>query len=107
VRASLGALFSLPVIESAVEPTIVWLRSHGIQIVAATPEGTHRYTDEDYTGPTAIVMGSEAFGLGPQWHDAADHLATIPMFGTMDSLNLATSTALMLYEVVRQRNMLG
>jgi RNA methyltransferase, TrmH family len=103
VRASLGALFSLPVIESPVEVTIQWLRRHGVQIVAATPEGARHYTDVDYTGPTAIVMGSEAFGLGAQWRDAADRLATIPMFGTMDSLNLATSTALMLYEVVRQR----
>ena len=103
IRASLGALFTLPVLESPVDETIDWLRSHNIQIVAATPEATQLYTDVDYTCPTAIVMGSEAFGLGDEWREAAQALVTIPMFGAMDSLNLSTSTALMLYEVIRQR----
>jgi TrmH family RNA methyltransferase len=103
VRASLGALFTLPVIESPFDDTLAWLRKHNIQIIAATLEGTHLYTQLDYTLPTAIVMGSEADGLSHQWLAAADSLVTIPMFGKMDSLNLATSTALLLYEVVRQR----
>ena len=51
----------------------------------------------------AIVMGSEAFGLSNEMRNAADHLVSIPMHGLADSLNLATATALMLYEVVRQR----
>ncbi len=48
-------------------------------------------------------MGSEAFGLSPEWRKAADALVAIPMHGIADSLNLATATALLLYEVVRQR----
>jgi TrmH family RNA methyltransferase len=105
IRASLGAIFTLPVFESPVEATILWLRRHAIQIVAASPEASKRYTEIDYTLPTAIVMGSEAHGLGQTWRDAATALVTIPMFGAMDSLNLATSTALLLYEVIRQRNL--
>ncbi len=104
IRASLGALFSLPVFESAVDATLAWLQRHKIQIVAATPDATRLYTAVDYTLPTAVVMGSEAAGLSAQWRQAADVLVTIPMFGAMDSLNLATSTALLLYEVVRQRH---
>ena len=103
IRASLGALFTLPVFESPVEETVLWLRQRQIQIVAATPEATQLYTSVDYTLPTAIVMGSEANGLGPAWRAAATALVTIPMFGVMDSLNLSTSTALMLYDVIRQR----
>lgn len=104
VRASLGALFTIPVLESPVEETIHWLRARNIQIISATPEATQPYTAVDYRLPTAIVMGSEANGLGAQWREAASALVTIPMFGKMDSLNLSTSTALMLYEVVRQRS---
>jgi TrmH family RNA methyltransferase len=103
VRASLGALFTQPVIEATIEETIAWLRRNRIQIVAATPDAAQRYTSVDYTQPTAIVMGSEAFGLGALWREAAGALVTIPMFGVMDSLNLSISTALLLYEVVRQR----
>jgi TrmH family RNA methyltransferase len=103
IRASLGALFTLPVIESPLEETIRWLHDRNIQIIAATPEASTRYTQCDYTQPTALVMGSEAHGLSQAWHDASTHLVTIPMFGIVDSLNLATSTALLLYEVVRQR----
>lgn len=103
VRASLGTLFTVPVVEAATPATIAWLRSRGIQIIAARPDAPLRYTAVDYTGPVAIVMGAEATGLGPDWSQAADHAVTIPMFGQADSLNLATATALLLYEVVRQR----
>lgn len=103
IRASLGALFTQPVIEATFAQAQQWLTQHNIQIIAASPEATQRYTALDYTRPTAIVMGSEAHGLGPEWRQAATNLVTIPMFGAMDSLNLSTSTALLLYEVVRQR----
>jgi TrmH family RNA methyltransferase len=103
VRASLGALFTLPVIEAPVDQTIQWLRRQNIQIVAASPEATQLYTEIDCTLPTALVMGSEAVGLSTQWRNAADALVAIPMFGVVDSLNLSISTALLLYEVVRQR----
>ena len=62
-----------------------------------------RYTDADFTAPTAIVMGSEAQGLSAAWLDAADVRVRIPMHGEADSLNLSASTAILLYEVVRQR----
>jgi TrmH family RNA methyltransferase len=103
IRNSLGALFTVPVFESPVMETIQWLRARTIQIVAASPEATQPYTQVNYAVPTAIVMGSEAHGLGAEWRNVATALVKIPMFGAMDSLNLSTSTALMLYEVIRQR----
>jgi TrmH family RNA methyltransferase len=62
-----------------------------------------RYTGIDLTGPVAIAMGSEAHGLTSAWLAAADERVVIPMVGAADSLNLATATALLLYEAVRQR----
>jgi TrmH family RNA methyltransferase len=104
IRASLGTRFTVPVAEAPTADVIAWLRQHQISTVAATPDAPVRYTDVDLTTPVAIITGSEAQGLSDQWLKAADLRVSIPMFGAADSLNLATSTALMLYEVVRQRH---
>jgi TrmH family RNA methyltransferase len=107
IRASLGAIFTVPVVEAAPAATIAWLQRRQIQIIAATPDADTIYTSGesamDATRPIAMVMGSEAHGLSPIWREAATDLVRIPMLGTVDSLNLATSTALLLYEVVRRR----
>lgn len=103
VRASLGTIFTVPVAESTSAEALNWLRRQGVQIVAATPDATLRYTDANLTVPTAIVMGSEAHGLSRAWLDAADVRVRVPMHGEADSLNLSASTAILLYEVVRQR----
>jgi TrmH family RNA methyltransferase len=71
--------------------------------VAATPDRATLYTETNLTGPVAIVTGSEAEGLSEEWLSGANVRVTIPMRGVTDSLNLATSTAILLYEVVRQR----
>ena len=103
VRASLGTIFSVPLAEATSEQAIAWLHSRGIRIAAATPEGATLYTDSDLCGPLAIVLGSEAHGLTRPWLDAADVRIFIPMHGQADSLNLAASAAILLYEAVRQR----
>jgi TrmH family RNA methyltransferase len=103
VRASLGALFTVPLAEADTAAVIAWLHQQQIRIVAASPEGTQDYTAPDYTAPVAIVMGSEANGLAPAWLTAAHDVVRIPMRGVVDSLNLSAATAIMLYEVVRQR----
>ena len=103
VRASLGTIFSVPLAEAGSEQVIAWLRARGIRIAASTPEGAARYTDCDLRGPLAIVLGSEAHGLTPPWLGAAEIRMYIPMHGQADSLNLAASAAILLYEAVRQR----
>jgi TrmH family RNA methyltransferase len=103
VRASLGTLFTVPAVEMDSADAIHWLKDAGIRIIATTPDATVRYTGIDLTGPVAIAMGSEAHGLTSAWLAAADERVVIPMVGAADSLNLATATALLLYEAVRQR----
>ncbi|MBX3056872.1 MAG: RNA methyltransferase [Anaerolineae bacterium] len=103
IRASLGALFTVPVTTAPTDQIITWLRTQHINIAAATPEGEELYTAVNLQKPVALVMGSEANGLSQTWLDAADTRLLIPMFGQVDSLNLSVSTALLLYEVVRQR----
>ena len=103
VRASKNALFSVPVAEVDSAQTLVWLRAHGIAIVAATPQADPLYYEANLRGPVAIAVGTEKEGLSQFWLDAADVAVRIPMAGQVDSLNVATATALLLYEVVRQR----
>jgi len=103
VRASIGALFAVPVAEASAEQAVAWLRERGISTLAATPHAERVYTDVDMTAPLAIVVGTEQHGLSDPWLRQADLQARIPMLGQADSLNVATATALLLYEAVRQR----
>ena len=107
IRASLGAYFTVPVVAAPAGEAIAWLRRQGIAIVATTPAATTLYTAADLTGPVAVVMGSEAWGLSETWLAAADGHVRIPMAGQVDSLNLSAATALLVYEVVRQRGKQG
>ncbi|MEW6715035.1 MAG: RNA methyltransferase [Nitrospirota bacterium] len=103
VRASMGALFTIPVIESTAEEAIRWLKGKDIMIVAATPNADKSYFDADLKVACAIVMGSEHEGLSSVLLKAADIKVMIPMKGKADSLNLSAATAVILYEAVRQR----
>ncbi|MDO5628482.1 MAG: RNA methyltransferase [Mobilicoccus sp.] len=103
VRGSKGAVFSVPVAAASTEETLSWLRRRGVQLVAATPDTDVLHTDADYTGPVAIAVGAEKEGLSEQFLDAADVRVRIPMTGRVDSLNVATSAAILVYEAVRQR----
>lgn len=103
VRASVGTLFTVPVIESSGQETIRWLKEHGIAIVAATPSAKEEYTKVDLTKPLAIAVGTEQLGLSEQWMQQADIQVKIPMLGVADSLNVAMATTLLLYEALRQR----
>jgi len=103
IRASLGAYFTVPTVAAPAGEAIAWLRRRGIALVATTPAAETLYTAADLTGPVAVVMGSEAWGLSETWLAAADVRVRIPMAGQVDSLNLSAATALLLYEVVRQR----
>lgn len=105
VRASVGTLFTIPVIEADGEKTLTWLKTNGVKILSSTPSAKIEYTNADLTGPVAIVVGTEQLGLSDRWLLAADMKVKIPMMGVADSLNVATATTLLLYEVLRQRRM--
>ena len=103
VRASVGTLFTIPVIEAKGPDAYTWLKNHNVQVVAATPSALLEYTEADLSGPLAIVVGTEQLGLTDLWMKAADIQVKIPMKGVADSLNVATATTLLLYEALRQR----
>jgi len=105
VRASVGTLFTVPVVEAGGEETFRWLKEKGVSVLAATPHAEKLYTEVDLTGPLAIAVGTEQLGLSDLWMEQADIQVRIPMLGTADSLNVATATTLLLYETVRQRSL--
>lgn len=103
VRASRGTVFSVPVIECDNASALEWLRAHNIQVLAATPSAEATYSAVDMTIPTAIAVGTEDEGLTDFWMENADVKVGIPMLGRVNSLNVSVSTALIVYEAVRQR----
>lgn len=107
VRSSVGTLFTVPVLEADGEETLAFLKRKKISIAAATPHAKEEFTHVDLQGPIAIVVGTEQYGLTPRWMEAADILVRIPMRGAADSLNVASATTLLLYEVLRQRAKYG
>lgn len=104
VRASVGTLFTVPVFEASSEDTLNFLKKKGITIAAATPHASLEFTKADFKQGIAIAVGTEQLGLSEKWMKQADLQVKIPMQGIADSLNVATATTLLLYEVLRQRN---
>jgi len=105
IRASIGTVFSLPVVETSSANALAWLRERECRVVATTPHVETLYTEVDLTGPTAIVIGTEQYGLSATWMQEADLKVRIPMLGQADSLNVASATTILLYEAVRQRRL--
>ena len=103
IRASIGALFTVPTVAVSSEACIRFLKARGIRILTAQLQDSELYYDTDMTCGTAIVMGTEATGLTNQWRVAADAHIRIPMLGQLDSLNVSVSAAILLFEAVRQR----
>ncbi len=103
IRASLGAIFSMPVFDAASNGVIAWLRERDFHIVAARVDANTDYPDADYTRATAIVLGSEAAGLSGAWRGQHVTAVKLPMLGTVDSLNVSATAAVLFYEAQRQR----
>ena len=103
IRASIGAIFTVPTVVCSSEEAIAFLKARGIRILTAQLQDSSVYYDVDMTCGTAIVMGTESTGLTPIWRKAADAHILIPMLGRLDSLNVSVSAAILLYEAVRQR----
>ena len=103
IRASIGAVFTVPTVACSSGEAIAWLKAKGIQILTAQLQDSSLYYDRDLTRPTALVMGTESTGLSDKWRQAADAHIRIPMLGRLDSLNVSVSAAILLFEAVRQR----
>ncbi len=107
IRASLGAIFTVPLCATTSSEALDWLRAGPFQILAARVDATIPYTDADFRGRSAIVLGSEAAGLSPLWHACDIQAIRLPLLGQVDSLNLSATAAVLFYEALRQRQASG
>jgi TrmH family RNA methyltransferase len=103
IRASVGTIFTLPVVAATSAEAIPWLDEHRIAPIATIVDAPLPWTDVDLRGPVAIVLGSEADGLSAAWRGSGVTAVSIPMAGMADSLNVSTAAAILLFEAVRQR----
>ena len=103
VRGSMGALFTQPIVQTTGPAFFEWLRAGPGMLVGTSLRTDHDYQDVRYEAPTFILMGNEQHGLPEDYETACDVLVKIPMRGKADSLNVAVSCAVMLYEVLNQR----
>lgn len=104
VKTSAGALNYLPVCrEHNLVNTVKLLRDSGFKIVGTSDKNSQSFTTADYTGPVAIILGSEDKGISPEIMKLCDTRVLIPEFGHINSLNVSVAGGIMIYEVVRQR----
>ncbi len=104
VRASVGTLFSVPLAAATAPAARQWLAAHGLRTMIASPEATLDYTEADFGGGVAIVVGSEHAGLDADWLSGDYQGVRIPMAGRGDSLNAAMAATVLLFEARRQRS---
>lgn len=106
VKTSAGALLHIPVCRvRTIAEAVDYLRQSGLLVAGATEKGAIPYTEADFTGPTAIVMGAEDTGISPDVLRRCDTLAAIPIIGHIGSLNVSVAAGVMMYEAVRQRRL--
>jgi TrmH family RNA methyltransferase len=103
IRASIGAVFTVPTVACRTADAIPWLQRRGVQILTAQLQDSSLYYDCDMRCGTALVMGTESTGLSDAWRRAATAHIRIPMLGRLDSLNVSVSASILLFEAVRQR----
>ena len=104
VKTSAGALNYLPVCrEHNLVKSVKFLRESGFNVVGTSDKSQMPYTQGDYTGPVAIVLGAEDKGISPEIMKLCDTHVLIPEFGHINSLNVSVAGGVMIYEVVRQR----
>ena len=101
IRASQGACFAVPVAVATAKGALLWLRHGAVQIIATAPLAPRSYYELDLRLPSALVLGAEHDGLTSVWR--GETRVRIPMAGQMDSLNVAQTASILLFEAVRQR----
>jgi TrmH family RNA methyltransferase len=105
IRSSVGCIFSMPVAVCSTEEAIQFLKNKGIRILVTHLKASLPYFTQNYKGPSAIVVGAEAWGVTDAWAKASDQNIIIPMQGINDSLNVSVAAAVVVFEAVRQRSM--
>jgi RNA methyltransferase, TrmH family len=104
IRASLGAIFTVPVASASLAETKTFLKEQQLKAFAARVDGAIDYTAANYRSPCAIILGSEAEGLSQSWQGGEVQAIRLPMLGQVDSLNVSVTAAVLFYEALRQRS---
>ncbi len=105
IKASAGALHNIPVCrEPNLKTAIDFLKESGLQIVSVTEKADEYYPQADYSGPTALILGSEEDGISYEYLKKSDVRVKIPMAGKIESLNVSVAAGIVLFEAVKQRN---
>jgi TrmH family RNA methyltransferase len=103
VRSSVGCLFTNQIATGTTSEIITFLKERKINIYCATLQDSTSYHTQDFTSPTALIVGTEATGLTQEWRDAATQNIIIPMQGEIDSMNVSVAAAILIFEAKRQR----
>ncbi len=103
VRSSVGCLFTRQIAVGTTEEVIAYLKFHNINIYSATLQDATEYHTQNFTMPTALVVGTEATGLSEKWRTESNKNIIIPMQGVIDSMNVSVAAAILLFEAKRQR----
>ena len=104
VRSSVGCVFSNTIATGTTDDVIAFLKAKNINIYSAILQESLNYTTQDYTQPTAIVVGTEATGLSDDWRKESTQNISIPMQGKIDSMNVSVAAGILIFEAVRQRS---
>ena len=103
VRSSVGCLFTRQIAVGSTDDVIAYLKEKNIAIYCATLQDSTLYHTQNYTTPTALVVGTEATGLTEAWRTASSQNIIIPMQGEIDSMNGSGAAAILIFEAKRQR----
>tara|TARA_R110002050_G_scaffold4573_2_gene22099 strand:- start:9560 stop:10312 length:753 start_codon:yes stop_codon:yes gene_type:complete len=104
IRSSVGCLFTNQIATGTTTEIIAFLKSKNINIYTAILQESIAYHTQDYTKPTAIVVGTEATGLSDEWRINATQNIIIPMQGEIDSMNVSVAAGILIFEAKRQRD---
>lgn len=106
VKTSAGALLRVPVCRvQNMAHAVTFIEENGFKLVAVSEKAKMNYTDDSYIDPVCLVMGAEDKGISPHIFKACSSRVAIPMYGDIGSLNVSVAAGIMMYEVVRQRNL--
>ncbi|MFG6687916.1 TrmH family RNA methyltransferase [Mariniflexile sp. HNIBRBA6329] len=103
IRSSVGCVFTNNVVTGSTSEIIAFLKAHNIAIYCAALQASVHYNTQDFTKPTAIVVGTEATGLSDEWLANATQNIIIPMQGEIDSMNVSVAAGILIFEAKRQR----
>lgn len=98
VRASMGSVLHVPIVEATTEELIGWLTKHDVRPVLADTDNAVDYATYNYPQKAAIVVGSEKYGIYEEWYNTPHDTVAIPMHGSVDSLNVAIAATVLMYQ---------